>query len=63
MQKTIRGGTLSEGETGDYVNIIFFNERKKMKRMWNELKEMYERLGDEKSRYIFRKRLAYNLCN
>lgn len=34
-----------------------------MKGMWNELKEMYERLGDEKSRYIFRKRLAYNLCN
>ncbi len=30
--------------------------------MWDEIKKIYEKMGDEESRYIFRKRLEYNLC-
>lgn len=31
--------------------------------MWEKLQRIYNRLSDEESKFIFRKRLAYNLCN
>ncbi len=30
--------------------------------MWNEVSEIYKKMGDEESKFIFRKRLEYNLC-
>jgi len=33
------------------------------KNTWSNIDEIYSRLGDEKSKFIFRKRLEYSLCN
>lgn len=31
--------------------------------IWKEIEDIYNRLQDEKSKFIFRKRLEYNLCH